>query len=161
MSRAVRETLSLYSFKGKIKALGIAQSLSYSFKTVCKPSSVVFGHLSTNIVSDIPQRRFVKLLRWNSLWRAVCQSCFGWGLHSQARYRAHGALLPHLSILTENRRFISVALSLKSPSPGFLRHPVSKKLGLSSLAVSLRPRDRITILKQVYFILFCFFCQSK
>ena len=49
-----------------------------------------------------------------------------------------------LFILTEFRRLFSVALSLKSPSPGFLRHPVSKTLGLSSLTGSPCPRDRIT-----------------
>ncbi len=58
-------------------------------------------------------------------------------------------------------RFISVALSLKSPPPGFLRHPVSIKLGLSSLTVSLRPRDRITNLKYFYFNILFLFCQAK
>jgi len=41
----------------------------------------------------------------------------------------------------------SVALSLKSPPLGFLQHPVSKTLGLSSLTGSPCPRDRITVLK--------------
>ena len=88
----------------------------------------------------------------------VFQSCFGWGLHGTLRYRKVGGLLHRLSILTaKKRRFISVALSLKSPSPGFLRHPVSKKLGLSSLTVSLRPRDRMKNLKvKLLYSLFLF-----
>ena len=53
------------------------------------------------------------------------QSCSGWGLHGIPRYRSIGELLPRLSILTgEPLRFISVALSLKSPSPDVIRHPV-------------------------------------
>ena len=51
------------------------------------------------------------------------------------------------SSLPKNRRLFSVALSLRSPSPGFLRHPVSKTLGLSSLTGSPCPRDSITNLK--------------
>jgi len=51
------------------------------------------------------------------------------------------------SSLPKNRRLFSVALSLKSPPPGFLRHPVSKTLGLSSLTGLPCPRDRITDLK--------------
>ena len=44
-----------------------------------------------------------------------------------------GELLPRLSILTARRqRFISVALSLKSPLPGVIRHPCPVELGLSS-----------------------------
>ena len=80
-----------------------------------------------------------------------------------ARYRVGGALLPHLFTLTlKIGRLFSVALSLKSPSPGFLRHPVSKKLGLSSLTVSLRPRDRITFLRSGFIIfLIYFFVNNK
>ena len=68
---------------------------------------------------------------------------------------------PTFPSLPKNWRFISVALSLKSPPPGFLRHPVSKKLGLSSLTVSLRPRDRITNLKYHYCNTLLPFCQAK
>ncbi len=34
----------------------LARSTKSLFKTVDKPSSVVYGHLSTNIVTNIPQR---------------------------------------------------------------------------------------------------------
>ncbi len=48
-------------------------------------------------------------------------------------YQRHGKLLPYLSTLTYiNKRFISVALSLKSPSPGVTRHSRPMELGLSS-----------------------------
>ena len=79
--------------------------------------------------------------------KTVCQSCVRWGLQCRLRYRTRGALLPHPFSLTVNGGLLSVALSLKSPSPGFLRHPVSKTLGLSSLTGSPCPRDRITDLK--------------
>ena len=69
----------------------------------------------------------------------ITQSCSGWGLHGIPCYQDIGELLPRLSILTATgksirtiqnpkvkplRRFISVALSLKSPSPDVIRHPV-------------------------------------
>ena len=57
--------------------------------------------------------------------------CSRWGLHRPASRHAAGELLPHLSTLTQSlmrdtshtERYISVALSLKSPSPGVTRHP--------------------------------------
>ncbi len=53
------------------------------------------------------------------------QSCSEWGLHGIRCYHHIGELLPRLSILTgKTLRFISVALSLKSPSPDVIRHPV-------------------------------------
>ena len=54
------------------------------------------------------------------------QTCIGRGLHGTGRYRPVGELLPRLSILTAPRRAlrsISVALSLKSPSPDVIRRP--------------------------------------
>ena len=53
------------------------------------------------------------------------QSCSEWGLHGIPCYHSIGELLPRLSLLTVLlRRFISVALSLKSPLPDVIRHPV-------------------------------------
>ena len=60
-------------------------------------------------------------------------SCSRWGLPCQRRYRRRGALLPHPFTLTwrtpaEAGRavggLLSVALSLRSPSPGVTRHRV-------------------------------------
>ena len=50
------------------------------------------------------------------------QSCTEWGLQDQ--YVAILSVSSYLAFpsLPENRRFISVALSLKSPSPGVTRH---------------------------------------
>ena len=104
------------------------------------------------------------------------QSCSGWGLHGIPRYRGIGELLPRLSILTADgklnayqseklkrlRRFISVALSLKSPSPDVIRHPV---LCCSDFPHgSFKPRDRIINLHPFYIIahfskkITCFSC---
>ena len=76
-------------------------------------------------------------------YMADTQSCSEWGLHGILRYRNIGELLPRLSILTgKTLRFISVALSLKSPSPDVIRHPV---LCCSDFPHCLkRHRDRIT-----------------
>ena len=67
------------------------------------------------------------------------QSCSEWGLHGILCYHNIGELLPRLSILTASgrhpkvysrpkpshkRRFISVALSRRSPSPDVIRHLV-------------------------------------
>ena len=126
------------------------------FKTVCKPSSVVYGHLSTNNVTVIPQRcllnGFGETPKWNrlSILRRV-----GFTMPLTLPWMRCALTAP----FQPYRKFgglLSVALSLKSPSPGFLRHPVSITLGLSSLTGSPCPRDRITILKR-NFIIYHFF----
>ena len=119
------------------------------FKTVCKPSSVVYGHLSTNIVSNIPQRYLLndsgeatKVNRLSILLRV------GFTMQSvlpQTRCALTAPFQPYRLL----GGLFSVALSLKSPSPGFLRHPASVKLGLSSWTGSPCPRDRITDLKSI------------
>ena len=58
-------------------------------------------------------------------YTADAQSCSGWGLHGIPCHHGIGELLPRLSILTRSPlRFISVALSLKSPSLDVIKHPV-------------------------------------
>ena len=111
----------------------------------------MYGHLSSSNVSVTVERYFV-----NRLGETPYSS--GLSILLQVGFTRLPALPQERCALTapfhpyQNVwRLFSVALSLKSPSPGFLRHPVSKKFGLSSLAVSLRPRDRITILKAVLF----------
>src|SRR3989339_335557 len=56
---------------------------------------------------------------------SLIRCCSRWGLHRPTSYHVAGKLLPHLSTLTffQKRRYLSVALSLKSPSPGVTRHP--------------------------------------
>ncbi len=62
------------------------------------------------------------------------RSCSRWGLPCRSRCRSRGGLLHHLFTLTPAHRggSISVALSLRSPSPGVTRHRVSVEPGLSS-----------------------------
>ena len=82
------------------------------------------GHLSRLAVAD-KFKRYSRQSAGRTALLADAQSCSGWGLHGILRYRSIGELLPRLSILTRlPLRFISVALSLKSPSPDVIRHPV-------------------------------------
>ena len=113
--------------------------LKRRFESVCKPSSVVYGHLSRLIVTD-KLKRYSRRSVGRTALLTEAQSCSGWGLHGIPCYHDIGELLPRLSILTANgrlkkinaqgktpsrlRRFISVALSRRSPSPDVIRHPV-------------------------------------
>ncbi len=84
----------------------------------------MYGHLSTLIVTD-KLKRYSRYSVGRTALLTDTQSCSGWGLHGISCYHDIGELLPRLSILTEQAlRFISVALSLKSPSPDVIRHPV-------------------------------------
>lgn len=61
------------------------------------------------------------------------RSCSRWGLPCHIHYWMRGGLLPRLFTLTcMNRRYISVALSLRLPSPDVIRHRYSMEPGLSS-----------------------------
>ena len=61
------------------------------------------------------------------------RSCSRWGLPCHIHYWMRGGLLPRLFTLTcLNRRYISVALSLRLPSPDVIRHRYSVEPGLSS-----------------------------
>ena len=108
------------------------------FESVCKPSSVVYGHLSRLTVTD-KLKRCSRYSVGRTALLTETQSCSEWGLHGILCYHNIGELLPRLSILTASRRypkvysrpkpshkrrFISVALSRRSPSPDVIRHPV-------------------------------------
>ena len=73
-------------------------------------------------------------------------SCSRWGLPCRRRYRNRGALLPHRFTLTAASKdrggLISVALSLRSLSPGVTRHRLSVEPGLSSTAPGNPARQR-------------------
>lgn len=60
--------------------------------------------------------------------------CSRWGLPCRDRCRPRGGLLPHPFTLTRSEPggLLSVALSLRSPSPDVIRHRVSVEPGLSS-----------------------------
>ena len=61
-------------------------------------------------------------------------SCSRWGLPCRLCYQRRGALLPHHFTLTVSLGgMISVALSLRLPSPDVIRHRVLVEPGLSSM----------------------------
>ncbi len=69
------------------------------------------------------------------------QSCTGWGLQNgQVAMPLVSSYLAFPS-LPENGRYISVALSLKSPSPGVTRHPALRCSDFPHLKMS---RDRLS-----------------
>ncbi len=97
--------------------------------TVCKPSSVFDDYLSTTVVTNGLQR--------------ICRdteqvfgliSCTEWGLHERKVAIAFVVSYTTFPPLLFSKRFISVALSLKSPSQGVTLHSCSVVLGLSSWA---------------------------
>ena len=73
------------------------------FEFVCKPSSVVYGHLSRLIVTD-KLERYSRYSVGRTALLTETQSCSEWGLHGILCYHNIGELLPRLSILTASRR---------------------------------------------------------
>lgn len=109
-------------FTKKDRGLFYGHKIQKKSKIICKPNSVLGGYLSSRIVADT-----VKRYRRNGGQPNFLTSCTGWGLHCRPRCRGRGRLLPCLSSLAcakKRGRFISVALSLKLPSPVVSRHPV-------------------------------------
>ena len=112
-----------------------------AIKIVCKPSSVLDGHLSRLTVSN----KFKRSRGTNGPF-IVPTTCTGWGLH---RIFVSKQLVS--SCLTFSplplRRFFSVALSLMSPSPAVNWHPCPIVLGLSSCLATC---DHLAILLPHY-----------
>ena len=117
-----------------------------------KPNSVENGYLSSSAVAD-----GVKRFRKRSEQTVASISCTEWGLQSLSRRRESGRLLPYLSILTPRKAglFISVALSMKSPSPVVSRHSVPAVFGLSSCA---QARNR-SVISNILYHLICGFAR--
>ena len=110
------------------------------------------GHLSRLTVAD-KFKRYSRQSAGRTALTADAQSCSGWGLHGIPRYRGIGELLPRLSILTRlPLRFISVALSLRSPSPDVIRHPVLCCSDVPHDAFA--PRDRTANSNLLYYSTF-------
>ena len=86
------------------------------FEFVCKPSSVVYGHLSRLAVAD-KLKRYSRHLSDGQPYMINTQSCSGWGLHGIPHYCGIGELLPRLSILTANGR--STKSTLKANAKPF------------------------------------------
>ena len=110
-------------------------------QSVCKPGSVSGfppdDHSSGAAVAGRlvqPTRTTGPETGWAFARVIPIRSCSRWGLPCRSRCRSRGGLLHHLFTLTPARRggSISVALSLRSPSPGVTRHRVSVEPGLSS-----------------------------
>ena len=110
-------------------------------QSVCKPGSVSGfppdDHSSGTAVTGRlvqPTRTTGPETGWAEAHVIPIRSCSRWGLPCRSRCRARGSLLHHLFTLTPAHRggSISVALSLRSPSPGVTRHRVSVEPGLSS-----------------------------
>jgi hypothetical protein len=105
---------------------------------------IYLGLLSPTGSSDLPTGK-----RRAAAFQELCLtaissltwSCSGWGLHGQ-----HVTILPVSSYLTISTlprlkaggRYVSVALSLKSPSPDVIWHPYPMEPGLSSYTGSPR-----------------------
>ena len=125
-------------------------------QSVCKPGSVSGfppdDHSSGAAVAGRlvqPTRTTDPETGWASAHVIPIRSCSRWGLPCRSRCRSRGGLLHHLFTLTPAHRggSISVALSLRSPSPGVTRHRVSVEPGLSSRTgfrhLSARSSDRL------------------
>ena len=99
----------------------------YRKSSVCKPSSVLDGYLSTPIVTEGLQRVC------RDAEQAFCLiSCTEWGLHARVVTKTCVGSYPAFPPLQLALRYISVALSLKSPSQDVILHSCSVVLGLSS-----------------------------
>ena len=132
----------------------------------------MYGHLSRLIVAD-KLKRYSRYSSGGQPYVTSTQSCSKWGLHGIPCYQSIGELLPRLFILTaigksvktiqnqkvkQLRRFISVALSLKSPSPDVIRHSVLRCSDFPHC--SFEPRDRIINSNQWYYSTFTNFLHS-
>ncbi len=106
----------------------------------CKPGSVLVctsnDHSSRLAVANKLKQPTTMEVRKRNLPNGQPSNwfCFRWGLPCRRCYQKRGALLPHPFILTHacTGGLLSVALSLRSPSPAINRHRVSVKPGLSS-----------------------------
>ena len=96
--------------------------------SVCKPSSVLDGYLSSAVVTDS-----VKRICRDAEQAFDLISCTEWGLHAHFVTKVCVGSYPAFPPLQRRAlRYISVALSLKSPSQAVSLHSCSVVLGLSS-----------------------------
>ena len=83
------------------------------FESVCKPSSVVYGHLSRLTVTS-KLKRYSRCSVGRTALLTETQSCSEWGLHGIPCYQDIGELLPRLSILTANGQACCQAVQNRS-----------------------------------------------
>ena len=102
---------------------------------VCKPSSVLDGHLSRRTVSGTLER-IISRRRANACSHFLHRA----GFTGTSSRQDVCELLPHISTLArKNVRYISVALSLKSPSPVISRRSALRCSDFPRGACSPRP----------------------
>ena len=110
--------------------------LSFLFfcKRVCKPGSVLDSHLSMRTVAGAlkppPKSRRAGVAKTRCSFHGVAPDRVYSDGHSRTVGRALISAFPPLP--AERRRYISVALFLKSPSAGVTRYPCPAEPGLSS-----------------------------
>ena len=105
----------------------------------CQGMAIHLGHPLPDASRNLPGRQARKSASTGEPVRtAPIWSCSRWGLPCRYCCQQRGALLPHPFTLTDQRfksptgGLLSVALSLRSPSPGVTRHRISAEPGLSS-----------------------------
>ena len=135
--------------------LGVTRKVSYFYRksSVCKPSSVLDGYLSTPIVTE-----GLKRICRDAEQAFGLSSCTEWGLHARVVTKTCVGSYPAFPPLQLALRYISVALSLKSPSQDVILHSCSVVLGLSSWEVPTQPSG---CLLQWYYMPVARFCQPK
>ena len=99
----------LYASIGKNRPFQDGFRTLKGFEPICKPSSVVYGHLSRLVVAD-KLKRYSRHLSDGQPYMINAQSCSRWGLHGIPHYCGIGELLPRLSILTANGRLTKSTL---------------------------------------------------
>ena len=121
-----------------------AQSASIAVlpSLICKPSSVVYGHLSGRIVTDA-FKRYSRHPSGEQPCAMGAQSCTGRGLHGTPRCRGVGELLPPLSILADCSAVCFCCTILGVASTGRYPASCSAVLGLSSWRNATRPYNQL------------------
>ena len=133
--------------------------MSKSISRVLYLTAIYLGTWSPMCSSDLPpgKRRaaaFQALCPYGQL--PPCLVLLRVGFTRPVCYHTAGELLPHHFNLTSacaGGRCVSVALSLKSPSPDVIWHPCPMEPGLSSRAEFLRPVRLSDLLITIHIIL--------
>ena len=114
------------------------------FEFVCKPSSVVYGHLSRLTVTD-KLKRYSRYSVGRTALLTDTQSCSEWGLHGILCYHNIGELLPRLSILTARYRtaVYFCCTILEVTFTWRYQAPCPMLLGLSSWHNAPRPYNKL------------------
>ena len=138
--------------KAKNRHYGGFTEILKGFESVCKPSSVVYGHLSRLAVTDKLKRYSRYPSDGQPLRRIPNLAASGVYMAYRITAVSVSSYLAFPSLQRKSLRFISVALSLRSPSPDVIRHPVLCSSDFPHDAFA--PRDRITNSNRLYYTIF-------